>query len=142
MAASNAATDIGFATTFGKVVANALVPFAEVTEMTPPGTSRDSVDFTHFGSPDYHREFKPGLSDAGEMTMTYNLVPGLLDDAAIATHMTSRLVEPWRVVFPNGAKLDFNGFATSHERATPMDDKMTGSVTFKVTGKPVLTPAA
>jgi hypothetical protein len=49
MAATNAATDIGFATTFGKVVANAYTAFAEPTEMTPPSTSRDSVDFTHFG---------------------------------------------------------------------------------------------
>lgn len=142
MAATNAATDIGFATTFGKVVANVYTPFAEITEQTPPGTSRDSVDFTHFGSPDFHREFKPGLSDAGEMTVTYNLVPGLLDDAVIATHLATRAVEDWRIVFPNGAKFDFRAFATAHERATPMDDKMTGSATFKVSGKPVLTPAA
>lgn len=142
MAATNAATDIGFATTFGKVVSTTYTAFAEVTDMTPPGTSRDSVQFTHYGSPDAHHEFKPGLADGGEMPVTYNLVPGLLDDATIATHMSSRIVEDWRVVFPNGAKLDFRGFATSHERATPMDDKMTGSVTFKVTGKPVLTPAA
>ena len=142
MAATAAATDIGFATTFGKVVANVYTAFTEPTEMTPPGTSRDSVDFTHFGSPDFFREFKPGLSDGGEMTMTYNLVPGLLDDAVIATHLASRAIDAWRVVFPNGAKLDFNGFATNHERATPMDDKMTGSATFKLSGKPVLTPAA
>lgn len=142
MAATNAATDIGFATTFGKVVANVYTAFAEMTDLTPPGTSRDSVDFTHYGSPDFHREFKPGISDGGELSVSYNLVPGLLDDATIATHLASRNVEAWRIVFPNGAKLDFNGFATAHERATPMDDKMTGSATFKVSGKPVLVPAA
>lgn len=142
MAETVAATDIGALTVFGKVVAGVLVPFAEVTEQTPPATSRDSVDFSHFGSPDLHREFKPGWSDAGEMTLTYNLVPGLMDDAVIATHMATRMVEPWRIVYPNGAKLDFKAFATNHERATPMDDKMTGSATLKVTGKPVLTPAA
>ena len=105
-------------------------------------TSRDSIDFTHFGSPDRYREFKPGLSDAGEVTFTYNLVPGLADDAVIATHMATNAVEAWRVVFPNGAKLDFNGFGTKHGRATPMDDKMTGSGTIKISGKPALTPAA
>jgi hypothetical protein len=141
MAETVAATDIGFATTFGKLVGTVFTPFAELTEMTPPGISRDSVDFTHFGSPDFFREFKPGLSDGGEMPITYNLVPGLLDDAVIATHLNARTVETWRIVFPNGAKFDFKGFATAHERATPMDDKMTGSATFKVTGKPVLTPA-
>ncbi|WCP71553.1 phage tail tube protein [Sphingomonas hankookensis] len=142
MAATNAATDIGFATLFGKVVANVFTAFAEITDMTPPGISRDSVDFTHFGSPDFFREFKPGIGDGGEVSITYNLVPGLLDDAAIGAHFDSRAVETWRFVFPNGAKLEFRGFATGHERATPMDDKMTGSATFKVTGKPVMTPAA
>lgn len=142
MAATNAATDIGFMTQFGKVVGAVFTPFAEITDFTPPGTSRDSVDFTHFGSPDYFREFKPGIADGGEASVTYNLVPGLLDDAAIAAHFDTRAVDTWRIVFPNGAKLEFRGFATAHERATPMDDKMTGSATFKVSGKPVMTPAA
>lgn len=142
MAETVAATDIGALTTFGKVVGNAFTALAEVTELTLPETSRDSVDFTHFGSPDLHREFKPGWSDAGEAALTYNLVPGLADDAVIASHIATRAVEMWRINFPNGAKLDFKGFATRHGRATPMDDKMTGSATFKVSGKPVLTPAA
>lgn len=142
MADTAAATDIGFATTFGKVVANVYTALAEVTELTPPEMSRDSVDFTHHGSSDKHREFKPGLTDAGEVGVTYNLVPGLADDAVIAAHCATDAVEAWRIVFPNGAKLDFRGFATAHARATPMEDKMTGSATFKVSGKPVLTPAA
>lgn len=139
MAATHAETDIGFLTTFGKVVADTYTALAEVTELTLPETSRDSIDFTHFGSPDAHREFKPGLSDGGELSLVYNLVPGLADDAVIATHLGTRAVESWRVVFPNGAELDVRMFATAHGRATPMDDKMTGSATFKVSGKPVLT---
>lgn len=142
MAATAAATDIGLLTTIGKVVATAYTALAEVTELAPPETSRDSVEFTHFGSPDGYREFKPGLSDGGEVTFSYNLVPGLADDAVIATHLATKTVEKWRIVFPNGAQLNFDGFATAHGRATPIDDRMTGSVTFKVTGKPVLTPAA
>ena len=142
MAATIAATDIGFLTTFGKVVSSTYTALAEVTELAPPETGRNSVEFTHHGSPDGYREFKPGLADGGEASFSYNLVPGLADDAVIATHMGTRVVEDWRIVFPNGAKLDFKGFATAHGRATPIDDRMVGSVTFKVTGKPVLTPAA
>lgn len=142
MAATAAATDIGFLTTFGKVVATVMTALAEVTDISPPEWARDTVDFTHFGSPDKHREWKPGLSDGGELTLTYNLVPGLADDLVIATHVAGGTVDDWRILYPNGAKFDFKGFATRHGRATPMDDKMTGSVTFKVSGKPVLTPAA
>jgi predicted secreted protein len=142
MAATHEDTDIGFLTTFGKVVDDTYTPLAEVTELTLPETARDSIDFTHFGSPDAFREFKPGLSDGGELGIVYNLVAGLADDAVIATHLATRKVEDWRVVFPNGAELDMRLFATAHGRATPMDDKMTGSATFKVSGKPVLTPGA
>lgn len=143
MAETNAATDIGLLTTFGKGPSGVgYVPFAEATEINPPESARDSVQFTHHGSPDAHHEFKPGLTDGGEVSIVYNLVPGLYDDAVIATHLASRIVEPWCIMFPNGAALNFRGFATAHGRATPLDDRMTGSVTFKVTGKPVLTPAA
>jgi len=142
MAATAAATDIGFLTTFGKITGSTYTAFAEVTELNLPETARDSIDFSHFGSPDAHREFKPGLSDGGELSLTYNLVPGLADDAVIAAHLGARTVDDWRVVFPNGAQLNIKAFATAHGRATPMDDKMTGSATFKVSGKPVLMPAA
>ncbi|WP_311270492.1 phage tail tube protein [Sphingobium sp. WCS2017Hpa-17] len=142
MAETNAATDIGLLTTFGKVVSGNYTPFAEMTELNPPETTRDGPEFTHFGSPDGFREFKPGLADAGEVSLSYNLVAGLLDDDTIHDHLATRAVETWRIVFPNGAKLDVKAFATAHGRATPIDDRMTGSATFKVTGKPVLTPAA
>lgn len=135
-------TDIGLLTTFGPVKNAVFTAFAEITELNLPELSRDSVEFSHMGSPDGFREFKPGMSDAGEASIVYNLVPGLADDAVIELHLASRKVDLWRVVFPNGAKLDFKGFATAHARATPMDDKMTGSATFKVSGKPVLTAAA
>lgn len=143
MAATVPATDIGFATIIAKKTGpSAYTAFAEVTEMTLPELARDSIDFTHFGSPDRYREFKPGLSDAGEVGIVYNLVPGLADDAVVATHLATNAVEDWRITFPNGATLDYTGFATAHGRATPMDDKMTGSATFKISGKPVMTPAA
>lgn len=142
MAATAAATDIGMTTTFGKVVGTEYTAFAEVTEISLPELARDSIDLTHLSSPDGYREFKPGLADAGEAGIVYNLIPGLADDAVIRAHLATRAVETWRVVFPNGAKLEFRGFATAHGGAVPMDDKMTGSATFKVSGKPSLTPAA
>jgi len=142
MAETNAATDIGLLTTFGKVVGSTYTPFAEMTELNPPETSRDSVEFTHFASPDGYREFKPGLSDGGELSLTYNLVPGLFDDATIHAHLADRTVDGWRIQYPNGAQLNVKGFATSHGHAVPMEDRMTGSATFKVTGKPVLTQGA
>lgn len=143
MSATAAATDIGFGTILSKKTGpTTFVPFAEVTDITLPEWGRDSVDFTHMLSPNRIREFKPGLKDPGEVGIVYNLIPGVADDATIATHMASNLVEGWRITFPNGATFDFNGFATKHGRATPMSGKMTGSATFKISGAVTLTPAA
>lgn len=142
MAATADDTDIGFGTTFAKKTGPAAyLTLAEVVEFNPPETSRDSVEFTHMLSPERWREFKPGLKDAGEATLTYNLIPGEADDDVIADHFASNLVETFRVTYPNGATLEIKGFATKHQHAVPMDDKMTGSATFKISGKPVLTPA-
>jgi hypothetical protein len=88
------------------------------------------------------REFKPGLRDPGEITLTYNLIPGEADDDTIGDSFATDVVEQWQVAYPNGATLVVKGFFTSHSHATPLDDRMTGAATFKISGKPVLTPAA
>lgn len=143
MAATATATDIGLLTTFSrKTGPSAYTPLIELISLGDMEFTRDSVEFTHHGSPDGYREFKPGLTDAGEYPIGYNLIPGLVDDLVVATHFALRTVEEWRVTFPNGATFDFKGFATSHMRATPLEDRMTGGATFKISGKPVLTPAA
>ncbi|RSU91499.1 phage tail tube protein [Sphingomonas koreensis] len=143
MAATAEDTDIGYGTLFQKKTApDTYTTLAEVVEFEPPEFARDSVEFTHMTSPDRWREFKPGLKDPGEASLTYNLIPGEADDDVITDHIESDGVDEWRVVYPNGATLDFKGFATSHKHATPIDDKMTGAATFKLSGKPTLTPAA
>jgi predicted secreted protein len=145
MAATSSDTDVGFGIILQKRTApnsDTFVTLAEVVEFTPPETTRDGVDFTHMASPEGWREFKPSkLKDAGEAQLVYNLIPGEADDDVIADHFASNAVDSWRLTYPNGAKLEYLGFATSHQHATPMDDKMTGSATFKISGKPIITPA-
>lgn len=143
---SNDDTDIGYGVIFAKKVGNAgtdadYTPLALIAEFTPNELSRDSVEKTHMQSPDRYREFMPGLTDAGEFSFTYNLIPGGVDDATIAAHFAAHVVEKWRMTYPNGATLDVSAFATKHGHATPIDGKMTGSATFKISGKPVLTAA-
>ena len=143
MAATADETDIGYGTLFKKKTApDTYTTLAEVVEFEPPETPIDSVEFTHMTSPDRWREFKPGLKDAGETTLTYNLIPGVADDDVVTDAIETGGLSEWQIEYPNGATLDIKGFFTSHSRATPLDDKMTGAATFKISGKPVLTPAA
>ncbi|AHE57430.1 phage tail tube protein [Sphingomonas sanxanigenens] len=143
MAETVAETDIGFLTKLKKLVSPGVyVEFAEINDMTLPEMARDSVEFTHYSSPDGYREYKPGLTDPGEGEFVYNLVPGKEDDAIVLTHIAARLVEGWRIEYPDGATFDFRGFVTSHQHATPLEDRMTGAMTIKISGKPVFVPAA
>jgi hypothetical protein len=143
MAATADDTDIGYGTLFKKKTGpSAYTTLAEVVEFNPPEVSRDAVEFTHMTSVEMWREYKPGLREPGEATLVYNLIPGEADDDVVADSFATNVVEEWEVEYPNGAKLAVKGFFTSHQHATPLGDRMTGAATFKLSGKPVVTPAA
>jgi len=142
MAATADDTDIGHLTKFKKKTGEStFTTLAEVVEFDPPETTRDAVEFTHMSSVDRWREYKPGLREPGEATLTYNLIPGEADDDTVAESFDTDVVEEWVIEYPNGATVALKGFFTSHKHATPIDDRMTGAATFKVSGKPVVTPA-
>lgn len=111
----------------------------EVTNITPPGWSRDTVDATHEQSPDAHREFIAGLADAGEMSLDINYVPG--GAASSSLEAEKSLTGPSaainrRLTFPDGSYMTFVGILTGFEPDSPIDDKMAATITFKVSGKP------
>ncbi len=141
--------DIGFGTLFQSGAGNSpetFTTFAEVTNITPPNISRDSIDASHEQSPDAWREFIAGLKDGGEVTIEFNFLPGQSStttmlaefDLAGPSATKTRRIQFYRsgVVIANW---EFEGFLTGFEPEAPLDDKMTASATFKVSGKPVLT---
>jgi predicted secreted protein len=141
------AARIGFATLFqtgdgGNPETFATV--AEVSDISPPSFSRDSVDVSHEQSPDQWREFIAGLKDAGEVSFEFNFVPGAAAASALHAEFDlegSQAVKNRRVVLPDGSLWAFAAFMTGLEFKTPIDDKMTGTATFKITGAPTFTQA-
>lgn len=118
---------------------------AELVDLSPPAFSKDSVEATHTDSPDGFREFIPGLKDGGEFTATVNLIPGNATQGnasggALNDFRTETTSRNWRITFPGSpaATWTFKAFITSFEAATPMDDKMTVAITFKVAGVPTI----
>lgn len=114
---------------------------AEIFDVTPPSDTTDTPDATHMQSPNRTREFIDGLTDPGEASFEMNYVPGSDSDKALIAAKGKR---KWlRVTYPNGVQLLFVGIRQGYEKSAPTDDKMTASVTFKVSGEPILTdPAA
>lgn len=110
---------------------------AEVTAITPPQMSRDSVDASHNESPDGWREFIGGLKDGGEVELTLNWVPGSATTILLMQEIAADAGNK-QVVFPNGEIFSFAALCTNIGPEAPVDGKMEASVTYKVTGKPTL----
>lgn len=114
------------------------VDMAEITSITPPSFSLDQVDVTHMQSLNRNREFVSGLNDPGECSFDMNFVPGSTSDNRIfellALPAGSSRRRSCRIVFPNHVTWTFNAELTGYEPTVPVDDKMTATVTFKVSG--------
>lgn len=131
---------IGHGTTLGiAAVGTPEGPFTnlgEVTSITPPPVTRDIIDATHMESPEGWREFIAGLKDGGEMSCDLNFVPGSATDDLLVAMQAEDDPRPMQITFPNGAIWAFSAYCTGYEPTAPVDDKMTATATFKVSGKP------
>lgn len=127
---------------FGSTLDMDGVEVAEVTNIGGPSLSRNAIDATHHKSPNAWAEFIKGIKDAGEVSMdiqyvptnaTHNASAGLLSDFADDT-----TISVWTLTFPDTTVWTFPGFLTGFEPGAPIDDKLTASVTIKVSGAPTL----
>lgn len=118
------------------------VEIAEVFDITPPSDTVDQVDVTHMQSPNRRREFIAGLSDPGSASFEMNFVPGSASDLKIQEIRGTGEQVLCRITFPNSVTWQFTGQIESYEPAVPTEDKMTASVSFKVSGSTVAAPAA
>lgn len=114
------------------------VELGEVTNITPPSETLDMIDVTHMQSPDRRREFISGLIDPGEVSFEMNWIPGSVSDQRLNVLLNlgvgvSRR-RSCRIIYPNGVTDTFNAELMTYEKSVPTDDKMTATVTFKVTG--------
>lgn len=111
----------------------------EITSITLPSLARDAVDATHTESEEGWREFIPGLKDAGEITVEMNFVAGSESDVLIRRQFDSDDLTQCRITVPSVGsppeQLTFNAIVTGYEAEAPVDDKVTATVTLKVSGK-------
>lgn len=114
----------------------------EVMAITPPSDEIDVLDATHMESPDRTREFITGLRDPGEASFEMNFVPGSAGDTALQAVRDAGERIRARITFPNAVIWTFSAILTGYEPDVPLDDKMTASVTFKVTSSYEVTAAA
>lgn len=138
---------IGYGTLFQTGDGNspeAWTTLAEVTSITPPNMARDSIDASHEQSPDGWREFIAGMKDGGDVTIEMNFDPDSTSVAALMAELNlsgPAATKTRRILFPDTSTFDFEAFLTAFEPDAPLDDRMTATATFKITGRPFLTQA-
>ena len=119
-------------------------PIGNITTVSGPGISRETLDVTAHDSADMWREFVGSLIDGGEVSADLNWDP----TATVgATSITETLLadfentDPvsYEVAFPDGSKFEAPLLITGFEPDAPYDDKLAASLTFQVAGKPTFT---
>ena len=114
---------------------------AKVTNVSGPETERETYDVTAHDSESGWREFIGGLKDGGEVSLELNYDPR--DHDVLMADYEDTEPRNYKLVFPQNLgewalKLILTGFS----QEAPVDDKLSAEVTFKVSGKPEITPGA
>lgn len=110
------------------------VLLSEVYQVTPPSGTIDQIDATHMGSANRTREFVPGLKDPGTASAEMNYIPNSATDQRLNTLAQSGDVVSMRITYPSGVTVTFPASVESYEQDIPLDDKMTATANFKVSG--------
>jgi len=135
---------LGFGTTLQRGDVGAATNFAVIGEQKDiggPNRERNDVDATHQQSPNRTKEYIPGLSEPGEVSLDLQLneTDGVRE--LIEADMDSSVTRYWRVVYPSGGYYTFRGYIKSTEENSPVEDIQTTNLVVKVAGAAPWTPA-
>lgn len=113
---------------------------AQVTDITGPGLSLDTIDVTTHDSVDAWREFIGGLKDAGEVSFEVIFDPDSATHIALRTDMDSRVKRNFQLIFPDNTSTQWNlaAFVTELEPQMAVEDALMASLTLKLSGEPTL----
>ena len=104
----------------------------EILDVTPPEATRESIQTSHQGTTTAHTFTPTDLYDPGGLEISFHFNPDTdppIDGAA----------EDITITFTSGATWAFSGFMTNYAASAPLEDKMTGSATFKASGDITIT---
>jgi hypothetical protein len=120
-------------TGFGITIAFDSGFLAEIIDVTPPAVSREAIDTSHTATTNGKMTFMPSdLIDGGELQVEIHFVPSEVPPISSAAETVT-------ITFGSGTTWAFSGFLTNYEPAAPIDDRMTATVTIKVSGAITIT---
>jgi len=116
--------------------AETFATIAEVKSISGPGLSSETIDATHMESPNSYREMLVGLKTGGEVSVEMNFLPGNANHILLSTTFGNRTKKRYQLVFPDTGvtKWQFEGYITSMQPSATIDDILSCSVSFTLTG--------
>jgi hypothetical protein len=108
----------------------------EIYSVKVPSVSADTFERTHMKSLNAYREFGKTLRDGGEVSVSIAYIPGDSDVTAAIADINSDENADYRINFFDTHACAFNAVATGFEPDVPMEEKMTCTLTYKVSGEP------
>lgn len=113
---------------------------ANVTSFSGPAAERETYDVTAHDGADNFRNFVGGLANGGEVSVEVNYDPN--DHDTLYGDLSAASPLDYKMSSPAGEEWAFKAIMTGFEREFPVDDKMTATITWQVSGKPTLTAPA
>ena len=105
---------------------------AEVTGVDWTGFNFESVETTHMGTGTARTFMRSDLYDPGEVTIDYNYDPS-------KTPPITTTSETVTITLPDTTTWAGTGFMTSYEWNDPLEDRMSATLTIKLTGAITIT---
>jgi predicted secreted protein len=107
---------------------------AEVNSISGPNKSRATMDVTSLDSTGGYREFRASFRDPGEVQLSMNFT--LATYTLLNDDFEDESPRDYQIEFPDAGKttFEFSGLVTAMGSAVPLDDKVTATVTIKITG--------
>lgn len=120
----------------------------QVKDITGPGITRGDIDVSDHDSANNYREFLPGLADGGNVTFSLGFDPanaqhiqtagtGLM----VSVEQDGCIIPSWTIVndtCAGTATLTFDAYVNGYTFNFPVEGEITGDLSLKVTGRPVL----
>jgi predicted secreted protein len=107
-----------------------------VRDITPPKLARDAVETTDMESPERWKEYIGGMKDGGEFSFEMTFDPASAETTAFMTDLNTDLTGYYKFIFPDLSEWGCAALMTGFEPSVPIADKMSATITFRLTGKP------
>jgi predicted secreted protein len=135
---SNAIAGVGTQFRRWNTTSGAWVALAEVNSISGPTMSRDTIDVTSLDSIGGYREFIAGFRDPGTVQLTMNFTNSTY--TLMKADFDSPTEQNYEIVLNDDAStsLEFIGLVTELPIEIPTDDKVTATVTIKISGQVTL----